>query len=263
MALSDNLTSYYKLDENAANTTVEDSKGNKTGTSTTNTSNLSVTGKINTAFDFAGADNIALPANIFSNPTEVSINFWAKANNATSNYFLVNFNDSTGAPWINVSYNSLNSIRGRIYDGSAGEIISNNFTSTDILMITLTAKEGDRVDFYINGNLEGSNTSFGTFTQIATNANKIGSNRVGGQELDGWMDEFGIWDRKLTQTEITELYNSGSGLAFPFPTTGTNLQINIGDVWKEIPAVQINIGDTWKEVVSIQQNIGDTWKSVF
>ena len=45
--------------------------------------------------------------------------------------------------------------------------------------------------------------------------------------------------------------------------TGTNLQLNIGDDWKEISAAQINIGDVWKEVAGIQINIGDTWKEVF
>ena len=45
--------------------------------------------------------------------------------------------------------------------------------------------------------------------------------------------------------------------------TGTNMQINIGDAWKEIDAMQINIGDTWKEVAGMQINIGDTWKEVF
>ena len=44
---------------------------------------------------------------------------------------------------------------------------------------------------------------------------------------------------------------------------GTNLQINIGDTWKEISAAKINIGDTWKEVAGMQVNIGDTWKTVF
>jgi len=45
--------------------------------------------------------------------------------------------------------------------------------------------------------------------------------------------------------------------------TGTNMQINIGDVWKEVAGAQINIGDVWKTVEGIQINIGDTWKSVF
>ncbi len=48
----------------------------------------------------------------------------------------------------------------------------------------------------------------------------------------------------------------------PTPT-GTNFQINIGDSWKEVPAMKINIGDSWKEVVAVKQNIGDSWKDVF
>ena len=42
---------------------------------------------------------------------------------------------------------------------------------------------------------------------------------------------------------------------------GTNMQINIGDAWKEISAMQINIGDAWKAVVGAQINIGDAWKT--
>lgn len=45
-------------------------------------------------------------------------------------------------------------------------------------------------------------------------------------------------------------------------STGTNMQINIGDVWKEVSAAKINIGDVWKDVEGIQINIGDTWKTV-
>lgn len=44
---------------------------------------------------------------------------------------------------------------------------------------------------------------------------------------------------------------------------GTNMQINIGDTWKEVSAAQINIGDTWKSVAGAQINIGDSWKEVF
>ncbi len=45
--------------------------------------------------------------------------------------------------------------------------------------------------------------------------------------------------------------------------TGTNMQINIGDAWKEISAMQINIGDVWKDVAGAQINIGDVWKTIF
>ena len=46
-------------------------------------------------------------------------------------------------------------------------------------------------------------------------------------------------------------------------TSGTNMKINIGDTFKEVPAMKINIGDTWKDVTAVKQNIGDTWKDVF
>ena len=46
-------------------------------------------------------------------------------------------------------------------------------------------------------------------------------------------------------------------------TSGTNMQINISDTFKEVPAMKINIGDTWKDVTAVKQNIGDTWKTVF
>jgi hypothetical protein len=45
--------------------------------------------------------------------------------------------------------------------------------------------------------------------------------------------------------------------------TGTNAQVNIGDVWKSISAMQINIGDTWKPVAGAKVNIGDVWKTIF
>jgi len=45
--------------------------------------------------------------------------------------------------------------------------------------------------------------------------------------------------------------------------TGTNMQINIGDSFKEVEALKINIGDEWKNVIAVKQNIGDEWKDVF
>jgi len=61
----------------------------------------------------------------------------------------------------------------------------------------------------------------------------------------------------MVDTIITENVDIGRAPA------GTNAQINIGDVWKEIAGMQINIGDTWKAVEGAQINIGDTWKEIF
>lgn len=44
---------------------------------------------------------------------------------------------------------------------------------------------------------------------------------------------------------------------------GTNMNVNISDVFKDIESLKINISDVWKNVIKIQQNIGDVWKTVF
>ena len=46
-------------------------------------------------------------------------------------------------------------------------------------------------------------------------------------------------------------------------SAGTNMEINIGDAWKDVDKIEINIGDAWKDVTKIEINIGDAWKTVF
>lgn len=67
-----------------------------------------------------------------------------------------------------------------------------------------------------------------------------------------------------TDTSLTtvSLYECGVIVAY-IPSSGTNIQINISDVWKSVSGVQINIGDVWKPVTKAQINIGDVWKTIF
>ena len=44
---------------------------------------------------------------------------------------------------------------------------------------------------------------------------------------------------------------------------GTNMKINIGDVWKDVESMKINIGDVWKDVAEVKQNISNTWRTIF
>jgi hypothetical protein len=47
------------------------------------------------------------------------------------------------------------------------------------------------------------------------------------------------------------------------PPAGTNIKINIGDIFKDVDSLKINIGGVWKDVVSAELNIGGVWKNVF
>lgn len=70
------------------------------------------------------------------------------------------------------------------------------------------------------------------------------------------------------------LYDAGEGYFWAYvdhvritvyytEAAGTNMKVNIGDVFKDVDEIKINIGDSWKTVVKIQINIGDVWKTVF
>ena len=69
---------------------------------------------------------------------------------------------------------------------------------------------------------------------------------------DPWGTSDSFYDNILVAIYAVESYVA----------EGFNIQINIGDVWKEVAGIQINIGDAWKEVTAAQINIGDAWKAI-
>lgn len=69
-----------------------------------------------------------------------------------------------------------------------------------------------------NGTTSSTSYSSGVFNGGAPF--NIGFNGSGGSPayFDGLIDEVGFWKRVLTSDEMTSLYNSGNGLAYPFST---------------------------------------------
>jgi hypothetical protein len=104
---------------------------------------------------------------------------------------------------------------------------ANWFTSASVLVqnawshIAATIDIGGTLKFYINGALDTTLTV--STPSLYTGEKAIGA--VPNSALPGGpfpviantrLDEIGIWNRALTGTEITDLYNSGSGLTYPF-----------------------------------------------
>ena len=69
--------------------------------------------------------------------------------------------------------------------------------------------------------------------------------------------------RTIAMYENTTYTEPVLSLTIEAAPAGTNMQINIGDVWKDVEAMQINIGDSWKAVEGVQINIGDAWKVIY
>lgn len=81
---------------------------------------------------------------------------------------------------------------------------------------TYDASEG-LVEFFKNGVSLGTVNSTPTAIEDSSTVLYIGADQPNTRYyLDGIMDEIGIWNRVLSDTEITDLYNSGDGLQYPF-----------------------------------------------
>ena len=273
MVTTTNLVSYYKLDENAANTTVADSHGSNTGTSSTNTSNLSVAGKINDAFSFvsANSEKVAIADNSSLDILgQMSISAWIKRASTDTIHQILSKREATeqAGAWA-FAILSGGQIQFTLYSGSAASQYTRaTDTISDINWHHLVFTFDDTTHtskIYVDGSEVSAYTNLITSNDLSatTHPMAIGFSGQSPEYSNGTSDEIALFDTTLSQQDITDLYNSGNGLAYPFTAVGTNMSINVGDAWKDVESLQINVGDVWKDVISIEQNIGDSWKVVY
>jgi hypothetical protein len=81
---------------------------------------------------------------------------------------------------------------------------------------------GATMTFYTNGSAAGSDTSQINIAADTGAALNIGYDQypgAGNTYWNGYMAGVGIWSRALSSAEVSELYNGGSPLAYPFSTS--------------------------------------------
>ena len=227
MALIDGCLAYYKLDDNAANTTVADAHTNNyDGTASTNTSNLaSGAGIINGCFDVtaASSENVTIAQDLSGASWAVSC--WIKYGSvgSTGSVYLVDRRDATGDVTRNyavlVKLGSSYGIGGSFYSptDSGWKNIGRQTHKADGAWhhVVLTYEDGSGAILYIDGSKDDDVASSDCYTD-ATDSTKLCSDFSDAAEWDDGIDEVGIWNRYLTPSEVSDLYNSGSGLAYPF-----------------------------------------------
>jgi len=263
MVSTDNIVSYYKLDGTSGD--VVDSAGSNTGTN--NGADRGATGKISNAFDFERTDNDTVDLTNFDVGASFTISFWWKPESIVSyNFIITKWYDSGNQRAFQIGSNSDGDLFVQVSTNgsdSPAYFSSPVFSAGNWYHVVLTYDAvGEALEGWVNNSSVLEQTPSAIYQSSAKVLIGNNQNYYENGWTDGIVDEVGIWSRVLTDTEIGELYNSGNGLTYPF-TTGTNLQVNIGDTWKEVPAMKVNIGDSWKEVAAVKTNIGDTWKEVF
>jgi hypothetical protein len=88
------------------------------------------------------------------------------------------------------------------------------------LVFAFTASTGT-MEVFVDGSSIGSMTGHGTSIFNNTAAFRIGANDDATIFFDGIIDAVGIWNVVLSGSEITELFNSGTGSQYPFTVTET------------------------------------------
>jgi hypothetical protein len=181
------------------------------------------TGKIGQAFNFNGTNSyVSLPNNSFNNLTgDFSVSCWFKTNTVSGNQMIFS----------NLAYNG--GARKGFYiilaSNTIGCWFTNQptysqelYTSAAVSINTwyhlLVTRESGVVKIYLNGTLLVTDTNAIPLSYVTTLAS-IGAYTNGVSTtsyFNGNIDAFNVWTKVLTQSEITELYNSGNGKQYPF-----------------------------------------------
>jgi len=92
--------------------------------------------------------------------------------------------------------------------------------------LALTVDTSLNQELYVNGTSVATNTATsgnGAFGNGTYNGTKFGTALFSITRLyTGLVDEWGIWDVELTASEVSELYNGGSGISYPFSGPAVN-----------------------------------------
>jgi hypothetical protein len=206
--LTDNTLAYWNLNNNGSGgVSLVDSTGN--GYSLTNENGVTLgTGIIggDAVFGVAG-QRLTSSLTIDTTSSSFSISFWVNASSLVGeNYILYPQNAyETGFFFLNDSFCCT-----QTFSSNQNLFTYNNIDSWNHICVVVT---GSNYTSYLNGSLQGS---IEYVPYISTNSELGGSSLTGGS-LQGSIDEVGIWNRALSQSDVTKLYNEGIGLTYPFP----------------------------------------------
>ena len=222
MPLTDNLISYYKLEGNS-----NDELAAHNGTDTSITYSVA-NGKIGQGAGFNGTSSKILTSgnSAISGDAAFSYSVWINTNSITDTAYQVpvsvgNFLNTLEAAgmFMNVGTGTI----GLNFSGGNNYISATNALAINTWYHIVTTKTAGAINtttkLYVN-NVDTAAVSPSTNTPNIVNAPiRIGHAIDGATDkyfMDGEIDEVGVWSRALTASEVSQLYNNGAGLTYPF-----------------------------------------------
>ena len=208
--LWDDLLAYYTADN-----TPNDALGTYNGTLVNGATYG--TGIINQDFSLDGVnDYISISPVIGASLSAPNIahtySAWVYPTNLTDTFnFVFQNGDSTSGTALILNTNKIGFfIRG----GTSWATSTATLTLNAWNHIVTTIDTSGNLKFYLNGAFDVLRTGI-TWSETPTYAyTQIGRYSSGVHFFNGIIDEVGVWNRELSASEVTELYNSGSGLQY-------------------------------------------------
>jgi hypothetical protein len=229
MSLLNGLVSYYKFDETSG-TTANDSVGSNHGTlSNARIFTRSTDGKIRTGADFRGG-NDSLDSSTLGSGI-LSFGGWIHIESLSSQSIplcVVDSGSNTRKWFIQLTTGGKFRVAG--FTTSFQYVDSNSTYSVGGIHHVVFVKENSSVfKLYINGVLEGTLNQ--TLTVPTNPIFRAGAGMATNGALteyhNGWIDECFVFNRALSATEVTQLYNMQKGGSpsgsYPFSTMGVFL----------------------------------------
>jgi len=209
-SLATDLVSYWELEE--ASGTRFDSHG--ANDLTDNNTVGQAAGKIGDGADFGAGNREYLSKTLGSTGLELttsfSVAFWVKLETSALQAFYQSGTNNNR--WV------IQHFGGNLFftEDNIADFVSIGTLPVGTFAHVAVTKDGNaasNLKIYLNGSLDR------TFS-CGTVATPTGSAWVGaygstpGRYCDGVLDEFGIWSKALTSTEVSDLYNSGAGIPY-------------------------------------------------
>lgn len=189
-----------------------------------------VEGLLINASDFDGSNDHIEFLNVLSSSSAWSISAWVYMSSLSSNNVIVTLQKDFN---IQLFYDTINSkIVLETYDGTSATTTVSTAGASNVWYHVVATYDGTTQKIYVDGSLDDSDLA--NSPSAISVSNRIGSHRSGITFYDGKIDEVGVWDIALTASNVSTLYNSGTGFniysSIPPPSTPTleftNITVN-------------------------------------
>ncbi len=165
-------------------------------------------GEIRGALQFDGTDDYVITQSMALDPgkSDFTVALWIKLDVNDSNQVLISQadGDGTGTQWLQISDEGILSTELGGTTKTAATVLSIKASDFDHVALT---KSGNKINFYLNGSIDGDSDQTIGVVASATGEMIFGSNKTkDGKFFDGVMDDVRIYPYALSQTEIAELF---------------------------------------------------------